>query len=251
MNLSLTLAASVFISATIVCAEEIADGDAALQDFNLEKAVHAYRAVCAHNPDNFEATWKLCRGLVDQATLTKDRTEQRKLIVEAEQLARKAVSLSPTEAKGHVYLAIAVGKLALYEGGKKKVELSREVKVEAEKAMALNREEDLAYHVLGVWHREMVELNWLLRTFAEFLYGKFPEASLDSSISNLQRAVELAPDTIPHRVELGVTLASARKWSEANTALNRALGMPKRWVTDEYYWSIAKQTQQSVKPHLD
>jgi len=76
----------------------------------------------------------------DKATLsTGNAGEQKKLCVEAERFAREAVRLNPDGFKGHVYLAIAVGKLALYEGGKRKVELSREVKAEAEKAIALIR----------------------------------------------------------------------------------------------------------------
>jgi hypothetical protein len=83
---------------------------------------------------------------------------QERLYIEAEQLARMAVHLSPEDSKSHLYLSVAVGKLALYEGGRRKVELSKETKVEAERAVALNPNEDVGYHVLTIWHREMVEL---------------------------------------------------------------------------------------------
>ena len=73
------------------------------------------------------------------------------------------MKLKPDDSKGHTYLAIAVGKLALYEGGKRKVELASEVKKEAERAIKLNAREDLtAWHVLGVLRNgEMAELNWI------------------------------------------------------------------------------------------
>jgi tetratricopeptide (TPR) repeat protein len=231
-------------------AEDVAAGDAALARFDLDAALTAYRAAHIQAPDNYEATWKLARALADRSTLTKDRDEQKQCCIEAEQLARTAVSLKPDDSKGHAYLAVAVGKLALYEGGKRKVELGNEVKREAQKAIELNDKEDLAYHVLGVWNREMAELNWLLRKFAEMLYGKFPSASLDDATRNLERAAGLAPNVVAHRVELGVTLADARKWQEANDALEKSLTMPKGWVTDDYYWSIARQNLPRVKAHL-
>lgn len=231
-------------------AQDVAAGDAALTQFNLDAALTAYRAAHIQAPDNYEATWKLARALADKSTLTKDRNEQKQCCVEAEQLARTAVSLKPDDSKGHAYLAVAVGKLALYEGGKRKVELGNEVKKESEKAIKLNDKEDLAYHVLGIWNREMAELNWLLRKFAEMLYGKFPSASLDDATRYLEHAAELAPNVVPHRVELGVTLADARKWQEANDTLERALAMPRGWVTDDYYWSIARQNLPRVKAHL-
>jgi tetratricopeptide (TPR) repeat protein len=231
--------------------QDVAAGDAALAKFDLGAALKAYRTAHMQSPDSYEATWKLARALADTSTLSKDPIEQKQCCVDAEQLARAAVKLNPADSKGHAYLAVAVGKLALYEGGKRKVELASEVQKESERAIKLNDKEDLAYHVLGVWNREMVELNWVLRKFAELIYGKFPSASLDDAVRNLTRATQIAPQTVPHRVELGITFASGRRWQEANDNLEKALAMPKAWVTDDYYWDKARQTLPRVKSHLD
>lgn len=231
-------------------ADPVADGDAALLKFDLDAALTAYRAAWSNAPTNYEAAWKLARAMADQGTLTKQRATQKALYVEAEQAARAAVRLNPTDVKGHTYLAIAVGKLALFEGGKRKVELSKEIKVEAEKAIELNSKEDLPYHVLGIWQREMVQLNWALKKFAEFLYGKFPAASMDDAVKNLRHATELAPNVVAHRVELGVTLADTRKWDEAAKELEKALALPKAWVTDDYYKDTARKTLERVKAHI-
>ncbi len=252
MSRSLWLALFLFGAVTGARAQQdIAAGDAALAKFDLPSALKAYRAAHARSPDDYEAAWKLARALCDKSTLSKDLGEQKQCCIEAEQLARAAVKLKPDDSKGRAYLAVAVGKLALYEGGKRKVELASEVKKEAERAIKLNDKEDLAYHVLGVWNREMAELNWILRKFAELLYGKFPAASLDDAIHDLERASQLEPGTIPHRVELGITLVSARRWREANDTLEKALTMPRAWVTDEYYWDQARLALKRVKPHLN
>jgi hypothetical protein len=250
MSRSVWLALYLLATAVNGRAQDVAAGDAALATFDLDAALLAYRAAHTQSPDNYEATWKLARALTDKSTLSKDRAEQKQCCVEAEQLARAAVKLKSDDSKGHTYLAVAVGKLALYEGGKRKVELANEVKTEAQKAIQLNDKEDIAYHVLGVWNREMVQLNWVLRKFAEFLYGKFPSASLDDAQHDLERAADIAPHVVAHRVELGVTLADARNWPEANASLEKALAMPKAWVTDEYYWNIARQDLKRVKAHL-
>lgn len=252
MSRSLWLVLFLFGAVTGARAQQdVAAGDAALAKFDLGSALNAYRAAHTRSPDDYEATWKLARALCDKSTLSKDSTEQKQCCIEAEKLARAAVKLNPDDSKGHAYLAVAVGKLALYEGGKRKVELANQVKTEAQRAIRLNDKEDLAYHVLGVWNREMVELNWVLRKFAELFYGKFPSASLDDAIHDLERASQLAPETIPHRVELGITLVSARRWQEANDHLEKALAMPRAWVTDQYYWDQARQTLKRVKPHLN
>lgn len=247
---SFGLAAVLFATTVVAQTPEIAAGDAALAQFNLDGALAAYRAAHQESPDNFEATWKLARALIDKGTQTKNRSEQKPLYVEAEQLARAAVTLKPDDAVGHAYMAVAVGKLALFEGGKRKVELSKEVKTEADKALALDPKQDLACHVLGVWNREMVELNWMLRMFAELFYGKLPPASLDAALSNLRQAAELSPNVVPHHVELGITLASARKWPEAKATLDHALAMPKAWVTDDYYKEQAKRVLERVNARI-
>jgi tetratricopeptide (TPR) repeat protein len=167
--------------------------------------------------------------------------------MQAESLARAAIALEPRGAKGHAYLAIALGKRALLEGGKRKVRLAHEIKAEADTALALDPHEDLAHHVLGVWNREIVELSGVLRFFASMLYGGLPRASLDEAIAHLRTAAESHPDVIPHHVELGITLASARRYRDAERELERALGMRTTWVTDDVYRAKARDALARVR----
>ncbi len=231
-------------------AAKVADGDAALAKFDLAAALSAYTAAVETAPDDYEALWKLTRALTDKATLSKEPDEQKELCIRAEKFARKAVSVNPSDSKGHTYLAVAVGKLALFEGGKRKVQLSKEVKAEAEKALQLNADDDVALHVLAIWNREMVELSWFLKSFAQVLYGKFPPASLDAALADLDRAVQLRPDVIAHHVELGITLASAKRWAEAKAELEKGLALPTGWVTDDHYRALARASLARVQAHL-
>jgi tetratricopeptide (TPR) repeat protein len=227
-----------------------AAGDAAMLKLDLEAGLADYGAALKEDPDSYEANWKLARALTDKATLSKAASEQKSLCVEAEVLARKAIELNPSDSEGHTYLAVAIGKLALFEGGKRKVELSKEVRAEAEKALQLNPNDDVALHVLAIWNREMAELGWFLKTFAQILYGKFPPASLDVAIADLRRATELRPDVIAHHVELGITLADAKRWAEAKTQLEKGLSLPTGWVTDDHYRALARAALPRVQAHL-
>jgi len=255
-NRSLWLALLVFCVSSARATEPdvagaLASGNAALSNFDLPGAIAAYTQAVNASPGNYEANWKLARALVDQGTLSKDPAAQKELYQQAASLAQTAVELNPSDSKGHVQRAVAVGKLALFLGGKQKVEMSNLVKAEAEKAAKLNPNEDLAFHVLGIWNREMAELNWFLRKFAELLYGKLPAASLDQAIADLRQASDLAPNVVPHHVELGITLADARRWDEADKELKQALAMKKTWVTDDYYKELARQTLPNVQAHLN
>jgi tetratricopeptide (TPR) repeat protein len=230
--------------------EKLTAGDAAAARFDLPATLAAYRAAHGAAPESYEAAWKLARALADEATLAHDPAQAKRLCVEAEALARTAVLLRPADPTGHDMLAVAVGKLALFEGGKRKVELGKEVKAEAGKALQLDPNDDVALHVLGIWNREVAGLGWLLRRFARLLYGKLPPASLAASVADLTRATELRPEVIAHHVELGITLEAAGRWAEAKAQFDRALALPTGWVTDDHNRAIARKELARVRVHL-
>ncbi len=229
----------------------LAVGDSALAKFDLRAATVAYEKAHRGAPASYEAAWKLARAAADSATNSSERADQRRLCQTADTLARAAVALNPSGSKGHLYRAIALGKLALFEGGKKKVRLSHAIKAEADSALALDPSEDLAHHVVGVWNREVVGLPGLLKLFANTFFGSLPQASLDSALVHLRRAEALRPDVIPHRVELGITLAAAKRYPEAAAELQAALDLPPGWVTDGFYRAKARKALADARRHLD
>jgi len=223
-------------------------GDTALAELDLARATTEYRAARELAPESYEAAWKLGRALADGALLAGDGSTGRGLAGEAAAQARDAVRLSPAGAEGHTVLAVALGRLALAAGGRRKVELSREVKTEAELALAADPGADVALHVLGVWNREMATLNPILRAVATWLYGSLPEASLEEALADLRRAVELRPGALAHRVELGVTLAAAGRPQEARAVLEAALALPDGWVTDPHYRERGRRALARLRP---
>ncbi len=224
-------------------------GDEAYSKCNVAAAVEAYRAGKRVDATNYEATWKLARTVVDQALLLKRSPEQKYLFLEAQSLAQEAIRLDPNDAKGYLYLAVVKGKIALFEGGKKKIELGKDVKTLAERAIVLNPNEDIAYHVLGIWHREMSTLNPFLRKFAELIYGKFPPASLEDSGANLKKAIELNGGAIGHHTELGLTYIELKRWVPARDEFEKALNLSKQYPGDDNYRSEAVNGLQKSKQH--
>jgi tetratricopeptide (TPR) repeat protein len=229
----------------------LAAGDSALTRFDLAAATTAYRQAYHSAPTSYEAAWKLARAAADSATNSPLRDDQKRLCMEADTLSRAAVALDPAGARGHTYRAIALGKLALFLGGKQKVRMAHVIKAEADSALRLDPADNLAHHVVGVWNREIVELPGLLKFFANTFFGSVPEASLDSALFHLRRAEALRPDVIPHHVEMGITLAVAKRYPEAAAELESALRLPTGWVTDGYYRDKARKALADVRRHLD
>ncbi len=200
-------------------------GDEAYKSFDNEQALKFYQEAFKLDSTNCEALWKIARAYVDLGEVS-DKKTQKKDYYLAEKFARKAVTNCPYNSMAHLELAIAVGRVALMEGGKKKVKLSKEVKFEAEKALELDPNNDLAHHVLARWHREVATLSGVLKMFAKVLYGGLPPASLDKAVEHFKKAIEINPNYINHHLELGITYEKMKKWKLAKEEYEKVAQLP-------------------------
>lgn len=230
-------------------ADWLAKGDASFENFDNKGALEAYKRATIADSNNCEAWWKLARAYVDVGEQA-EKVERRQYYVLGEKAARKAVALCPNEAEAHFQLAVAVGRVALDVGGKTKVELSKEVKAEGEKALTLNPDHDGALHLLGRWHREVANLSGILKTFAKVLYGGLPPASNEEAIAYFQKAIALKPEHINHHLELARTYRMVGNWAAAKEHYDKVLSLPVADADDPSYKQEAKQELQEVEKKL-
>lgn len=195
----------VFLLPTLLSAQSvetlIAEGDSLHKHQKPDAALAKFQAADKLQPNNADILWRISREYYDKGNIS-PKDAQADLYLNAEKYAREAAEIAPDNAKAHLWIAIAVGKVALLKGGKEKVELSREVKEQAMKSITLDPNDDTAYHVLARWHYEVATLSWFLKTAAKVVYGGLPDASLDSSIKYFKKAIEIAPNTINHHLQL-------------------------------------------------
>jgi len=174
---------------------------------------------------DFGLLWRQAENLTDWARVS-PQEEQEARYEEAVGAARRAVEVRGTDAEGWFQLGKALGRLALFRGGKKKVEMSREVKDHFEKAIALKADHAGALHGLARWHREVANLSWVLKTAAKIIYGGLPPASNEQAIELFHKAIALEPDNIVHHLELGKTLLESKDRAGARMEFQKALELP-------------------------
>jgi len=167
--------------------------------------------------------------VLDQPTVA----EKRRYAEAALAYAERAVALEPDNPVNVLSVAISHGKLAVYSDTRTKVRYSRQVKDEAERALALDPGYAWAHHVLGRWHYEVAGLNAAERFFVRLFYGGLPDASYAKAITHLRRAIELEPEELNHHLELGFALAAAGQREEARGAWQQGLALPSRGKHDE------------------
>lgn len=169
---------------------------------------------------------RLSRSWADAVDTAADRNAAKKAARQALDLAREAVKADPRNAQAHLALAIAAGKWTDFADSKTKLALSRQIRSEAEQAVALDPKLDLAYHVLGRWHLEIANVNPFLRFGARLTVGALPPASLDEAVRNLEKAAELSPRTILHHQYLAQAYQAQGRKAEAAHQWRTVLELP-------------------------
>jgi len=186
----------------------------------------------AHPNDPF-ILQKISRQLSDATTDTADIVEKKRLAAEALAYARRAVALAPDNPVNVLSLAICHGKLATYGDTREKIALSRLVKDEAERALALDPNYDWAHHVLGRWHCEVASLGTGARWFVKLVYGGLPPASHEKAVAHLERAVALSPHVVAHTLELAFAYQACGRQADARAHFLKGLALPSTEKHDE------------------
>ena len=222
-------------------ADAAANGDRLMTTGATEAAIEAYRAGLAAHPDDATLLWKTARALSNLADETTGDSGDEVRMEEAVELSRRAVRAAPGMSRAHTTLAASLGKLALFRGGKRKVELAREVGREARRAAELDPQDFAPFTVLGVLERELATLNPLLRGFAGALFGGVPDASLERSAALLGRAVRLGPGYVAPHLELARTYAEMDRDAESRAELEKALALPQQERLDGLLQNQARE----------
>jgi len=228
-------------------AHALRGGDAAFKAFDNKTALEVYGRAVAMDSSNYEALWKLARAYVDVGQAAKD-AEQKQNYFMGEKIARRCVALHPDSAEGHFFLAVAVGRVALMVGGKKKIALSKEVKAEAEKALAINPRHDGAMHTIGRWHYELANLSWVLKAAAKIIYGGVPTGASNQQAKEwFEKAIAVAPETPVHHLWMGETLIELEDYAEARKHLETCIMLEDAFWDDPDNKAQARERLDDIK----
>ena len=180
----------------------------------------------ALGPNRADLLAQISMAWSDSADLTSDHTKAEAAVRNALAAAEQAVKLDPRNSKAHLSLSIAAGRLTDFVDNSTKLQLSRRVRGEAERSVALNPKEDFGYYILGRWHLGMATLNPVLRFIAQKIYGTMLPASLDEASANLQKAVALAPEKIIYHQYLAQAYKALGWEGKAVEQWQAVLGLP-------------------------
>ncbi|TFH02839.1 MAG: tetratricopeptide repeat protein [Calditrichales bacterium] len=225
----------------------IAQGDQLYTAYDNNGALKAYLSAMELDSLSYEANWKTSRAFVDVGETIEDDDQRADYYLKGSLHARRATRINPEGGKGHLYLSVALGRVALDAGAKERIRLSKEIKSEVDLAIKYDPSDDIAYHVLGRWNRKLANLSWIEKGFADMFLGGVPEdASDENAVDAFKKAIEIKPKYINHYLELGKTYEMMGLDKEAAEAFQKCLELPKSDSDDDKYKAEAKDLLDSL-----
>ncbi len=214
-------------------AEHVARGDSLHDALKPAEALEAYRAAffLTDSAGTYDTLWRFARAQIDvakQLVGNEHKNERDSLYAVARQYAETAVRANPHHSEGYFLLSSALGRLSRTRGGSERVRFGREIHAAAAKALELDADHDGALHVLGAWHAEIMRLSGITKFFAKTFLGAdfMRRGSRDSAVVYLERAVELAPHYLYHRLELAEIYLDAERLADARHELEQIATLP-------------------------
>jgi len=204
------------------------------EQLNEAAAFETLRQVLRINPSNYQALWKaseLCSRLGKRQPATRQQQEYYQL---GRAYALRAIQTRPQGADGYYTLAVAMGRMAMTQSGRERVQTVKEIRSNIEKALAFQPGHGRAWHVLGKWHYEVSNLGMFEKAALKLIYGGLPASSLRESIKAYEKARTLEPGFALNFLELAKAYHRDEQEEKALELLRHLLRLPNRTGDDAH-----------------
>ena len=169
--------------------------------------------------------WNKARTEYELGEASKEARERSAHLRRAEEFAQQGIKAHPQSDEGYKWLAIALGAQTEDANVMTQIRLSRRVKENIDKALAIDPDDDISLLVLSRWHYKIASLEPFSKTFVKLVYGDLPPASLEKAESLLLRAIG-KKDRIAHRYSLAKVYYRMGRRESALEQLRVALTLP-------------------------
>ena len=217
-----------------------------------------YQAALAEDSTSYDANWKAAQAIGNVAKQIQGNADSLKnrrdsLYAVGRVYAERAIRADSMGADGHYVLAMVLGRLSRTKSSKERVRYAKIIYDEATRAVELNPNHDNAHHVLGAWNAEVKRLSGLQRFFAKTLFGGgfMGKANWDDAVRHLERAVEIDPQHIYHRLELAEVYVDLGRYSKAREQLLVIPTLPDTDVQDAENKKEAAALLEDIKGEKD
>ena len=247
LALTLTLAPAGTARAAESAEELIQQGDVFYAKLEAAEALKFYLPAEKLDPNNVRLLVRIAREYRHLMSDAKKASEKLQLGNTAVDYAERAVALAPNDPETQLALAISYGKRLPMQETKQQIATTRLIKIAADKVIALDPNNDLAWEVLGRWYRGLADIGPLKRALVQIRYGKLPSAEYEDAVRCFEKAIALNPNRLMHCIELGRTYAQMGRDEEARTFITKGLAMPETEKDDPETKNLGRQILKKLR----
>ncbi len=214
------------ISHAQTSAQLMQDGDAFDRNFQALDALRYYLPAEKLDPSNVALLVRIARQYRHLMSDAKTDAEKLRLGAIALDYGRRAAVLGPRDSDAQLSPAITYGRMLAFQGSREQAAAAPLIKAAADRAIALDPRNDVAWHVLGRWHQALADLGMLKHLLGGMIYGKLPTTTHGAAVDCFERAIAINPRRLRHFIELGRTYAQMGRSAEARKFIEKGLSMP-------------------------
>ncbi|WP_150087632.1 tetratricopeptide repeat protein [Adhaeribacter rhizoryzae] len=188
------------------------------------EALQKFELVLTHDPNNYEALYKLSLLDLRIGTRFSDETQKNQFFTSALDYAQKALAVNANGAYAHYAMAAALNNLSVISGVKERMVKIRKVKEHLDKALALNPMHAEAWQLLGRWHYKVANLNFFECTASKLTGGGMQVgASNYKAIQSLNKSIQCNPANISSYYDLAIIYRDMKNTAKSVEVLERAI----------------------------
>lgn len=232
----------LFTSAQEDVATLIADGIKYEQQLKDTQAIKKYAQALLLQPSNIKAAVK-CAELSCMIGLRQsDINTKRKYYIDAKNYADAALNLAPQDADANYMMAIAYIRLSEIETSNEKIaEHIKNIKIYADKVVAIQPNHGKAWYLIGKWHYEILNLNSLKKATLKLLHGGLPKANIEDAITAFEKCKILEPYFAVNYLEMAKAYYYNKQYEKTLAALEQCIKCPTLTLNDKAIKEEAKR----------
>mgnify|MGYP000370215140 CR=1 FL=1 len=220
----------------------IADGLKCEQQLKDTQAIKKYIQALSIQPSNIKAAIKCAEMSCSIGARQVNENSKRKYYTDAKNYIDAALKLSPEDADANYITALVYDQLTGLENSTEKTaEYIKNTKMYADKALTINPNHGRAWHIIGKWYYEVLNLNSVKKAAIKLLYGGLPKATIEDAIAAFEKCKTLEPYFAVNYLEMARTYYYNNQYEKTLTALEQCIKCPSLSSNDRAIKEEAKQ----------
>jgi FimV-like protein len=143
-------------------------------------------------------------------------------------------------------MAVAMGRMTEVMGPGDKIDASRKVKQNVEKATDLIPDFAPVWHLYGVWHSDVANMSGALKAAAGLFSSGIPGASNEKAEEYLKKAISMDKDNILFHLDLAKHYLKVDQPEKAKPLLEEIITFEPQMKDDPEYINEAKELLENV-----